>query len=603
MIQLPAIHATLRKAKDAFLRFTLPVLFSVAAALLLLELADDTRKSSSEVWEYVKICLTLSLALPVFISLQVFSERHPQQKLKAVLHVLFLAFFVWYWYALGEEQDDRDIVLYFLLSIAGHLMVAFFPFLRDGDMSRCWDYNKSVFLRILVAALYSGVLFGGLSIALAAIDQLFEVRVSESSYLKNFILTGTVFNTWFFLSGFPSIRADAELPEYPKGLRVFTQFVLIPLVTIYLLILYAYIAKIIWMFTWPRGWVSYLVIGFSISGLLALLLVWPLREMEKFRWIKWYARSFFVALLPLIVLLLLSIFRRVSDYGITVNRYFILILAFWLLAVALYFLLSRAKQIRLIPLSLFVAAIVSAFGPWSAYPVAFGSQRERLLEIAGRGGFLGKDVLLPATAPRQLSLDDRKSFSAALDYLVKNYPFNEVAVLFPVDADSLRDTVQGYQRSAALMKSVGLEYSYEYGEYLQQRYSFSLESYRTPVTVRGYDYSYAFSCYQVGNCDESIVAAGDSVFMQLKFKGTDLIVKSPEGKEWGRLSVAVVLKGLVRNGKLIQYKLRQEELDVPLENEVIKARLLIRSCGGPMEDNNKPGDPDNIDAVFLFTMK
>lgn len=603
MIQLPAIAATLRKAKDTFFRFPLPILFAVVAALLLLELAGDPRKPASEVWAYVRICLSLSLALPVFISLQVFSERRPQQQLKAVLHFLMLAFFVWYWYALGEDQDDQDIVLFFLLAIAGHLMVAFVPFLRDRDMGRCWDYNKSVFLRILVAALYSGVLFGGLAVALAAIDQLFEVRVSGESYLKVFILTGTVFNTWFFLSGFPFIREEVELSEYPKGLRVFTQFVLIPLVTVYLLILYAYTGKILWTFTWPRGWVSYLVIGFSISGILALLLVWPLREMEKHRWIKWYARGFFVALLPLIVLLLLSIFRRVNEYGITINRYFILVLAFWLLAVALYFLLSRAKQIRLIPLSLFVAAIVSAFGPWSAYPVAFVSQRERLLEIAGRGGFLRGDVMLPATAPRQLSPDDQKSFSAALDYLVKNYPFDEVAVIFPVDADSLGDTVQGYQRSAALMKSVGLEYSFTYGESVQQRYNFSLESYRTPVAVRGYDYSFAFSCYQVGDCEESIVAAGDSVFMRLKFIGTDLVVKSPEGKEWGRLSVANVLKGLVRKGKLLQYKLRQEELDVPFENAVIRARLLIRACGGPIGANNEPGNPDNIDAVFLFTLK
>ncbi|MBK9320884.1 MAG: DUF4153 domain-containing protein [Bacteroidetes bacterium] len=105
--------------------------------------------------------------------------------------------------------------------------------------------------------------------------------------------------------------------DYPNGLRIFTQFVLLPLVTIYLGILYVYELKILITMNWPRGWVSYLVIGFSTAGILALLLVWPLRNDDRYKWVKTFTRLFYIALLPLIALLFFSIYIRVKEYGIT----------------------------------------------------------------------------------------------------------------------------------------------------------------------------------------------------------------------------------------------------------------------------------------------
>ena len=50
------------------------------------------------------------------------------------------------------------------------------------------------------------------------------------------------------------------------------QFILIPLVGLYLLILYVYGLQI--LFTWelPKGGLTYLILSFSIAGMLAVLL-------------------------------------------------------------------------------------------------------------------------------------------------------------------------------------------------------------------------------------------------------------------------------------------------------------------------------------------
>jgi hypothetical protein len=68
-----------------------------------------------------------------------------------------------------------------------------------------------------------------------------------------------------FLAGFPrDFSNPATISDYPQGLKIMTQYVLLPLVTLYLLILYAYLAKVIFTAHWPSGWVAYLVLAATL---------------------------------------------------------------------------------------------------------------------------------------------------------------------------------------------------------------------------------------------------------------------------------------------------------------------------------------------------
>ena len=98
------------------------------------------------------------------------------------------------------------------------------------------------------------------------------------------------------------------------------QYVLLPLVGIYLVILYAYGLKILFQWNWPQGWVSQLVLWYSVVSILSILLLWPLREKADSGWIKSFTSWFFRLLIPLLVMLFLAIFERIGDYGLTVNR-------------------------------------------------------------------------------------------------------------------------------------------------------------------------------------------------------------------------------------------------------------------------------------------
>jgi hypothetical protein len=79
-------------------------------------------------------------------------------------------------------------------------------------------------------------------------------------------------------------------------------------------------------------------------------------------------------MLPAIAMLLAAIGKRVFQYGITEDRYFIAVLSLWLTAIAITFIARRNADIRWIPITLSLLAFATAFGPWGAYTVSRDSQ-------------------------------------------------------------------------------------------------------------------------------------------------------------------------------------------------------------------------------------
>ena len=311
--RFPSISAVIKGALDTFKRFPLPLLSAIVASgicIYMLELKWDVQKNWEYLWKIVMVCW---LGLNLFLSMNLISERRNQTGIgKYLIQIVGLVLLVGYYFMLPEfrRMTITDGTRYSLFSVGLHLLVAFSPFIARGEINGFWQFNKNLFLRFLLSALYSGVLYLGLALAILAIDQLFNAHIKGERYGQLWFFLAGVFNTWFFLSGVPKNMDELETTtDYPKGLKIFTQFVLLPLVAIYLLILYAYGIKIIVQWELPKGWVSWLVNAFSVFGILSLLLIWPIRNDEGNKWISTFSRWFYRALFPLILLLGVAIGR------------------------------------------------------------------------------------------------------------------------------------------------------------------------------------------------------------------------------------------------------------------------------------------------------
>ncbi len=436
-MRLFSISAIVQQAAETLRRFPLPLLSALVAVVAMITVAHrDWAENDTHLGE--RVAMASYLAMLLSISVALFAERFISKRgLRIGVNALVVVLAALYFYSLPDSLEVAQGVRFAVLAIALHLLVAFAPFVFADQMNGLWQYNKSLFLRILTSGVYSAVLFGGLALALLAVDKLFELKVNDDFYFDLWLIIAGVFNTWFFLSGVPKDLPGLEQEtDYPKGLKVFTLYVLIPLITIYLVILYAYVAKIILTSNWPVGWVAYLVLAFSIFGILSFLLVYPLRNDAANPWVKFYSRLFYLLLVPLIVMLYISIFKRIEEYGITVARYYVLLLALWLTFIAAYNILTGGKRIRVIPLSLCLIGLLSTFGWWGAFAVSHKSQMQELTLLLDSNGVLvnGK---VETTSNHPLKAEEYDRVESIVNYIDEMHGHKELQAFFDQNIDSL----------------------------------------------------------------------------------------------------------------------------------------------------------------------
>jgi hypothetical protein len=244
-----------------------------------------------------------------------------------------------------------------------------------------------LFANLVIGGFYTMVLWVGLSGAILAVDQLFDVDVNYRIYPKLFVLLAGLFNTIYFLFHLPRRFEFDRDDSNVWAFQILVKYILIPITVLYFVILYAYSAKIGLTWSLPKGWVASLVIGFAAVGIFTWLLNFALARAEAGAPHGTFARWTWPVMLPMVLLLFVGVGRRISDYGVTESRFTVAHLGVWLLACGLYFVLSKKDNIKFVPISLAVFVLVALYGPLSMFAVSARSQEaelQRLLEKNGR---------------------------------------------------------------------------------------------------------------------------------------------------------------------------------------------------------------------------
>jgi hypothetical protein len=419
-MKLPSLTDLVQRSSGALRRFPF-VLLSAAAGTIAAVVAADPHVDPTATWIY-NVALAAVLGIPLFFALALVHERWAAGRgAVAGTHGAAVLILILCGASFPPHVFDGPAmhVMRFWMLVAGfHFLVAVAPFAAPGEYRGFWQFNRMLLQRALVAALFSVVLHSGLSIALLSVEKLFSLSIAGERYLQLWMLIVGIFNTWFFLAGVPARLETLEGNEtYPRGLKVFAQHVLLPLVIVYLVILYAYGVKILLAWDWPRGWVANLILGFSTAGIFALLLLWPTREQTGQKWVRVFTGYYFVALIPLVVMLMLGVWRRIQEYGITEGRYIVVALGLWLVCMIVIFLSGRIWAIKAVPASLALLACGTAFGPWGAFAVSERDQMDRLRGLLAHADILVEGTIRPATRPPEFA--EAKEVSSILRYVVQ----------------------------------------------------------------------------------------------------------------------------------------------------------------------------------------
>ncbi|NLC51128.1 MAG: DUF4153 domain-containing protein, partial [Firmicutes bacterium] len=259
---------------------------------------------------------------------------------------------------------------------------------------------------------------------LFTINTLFAADIPNEVYLDLWLIVAGIFAPACFLAGFPAYGEDNKNDEYPKFLQGLLLYIVMPLLSVYTAILYIYFLKIIITRFWPAGIVSHLVLWYSLVSTVVIFFSYLLKEKNTRA--RLFIAYFPKLILPLMIMMFAAMGIRISAYGITENRYFVLIGGLWTTGCMLYYALKRDAMNIKIVLSLALVAVFAVSGPWSAYSVSKYSQNMQMKKLLLRNNMLVDGEIVPSA---EIPQSDKVSISSIVQYFERNHNLNELHVL------------------------------------------------------------------------------------------------------------------------------------------------------------------------------
>lgn len=384
-----------------------------------------------------------SLVLTFFLSVALYittENGNYSFKKRNILQGIPLVFGVLFYFGFTKNIGSSENIVFFCLSILGIISYLFFaPYVKKTQkQSIFYTYFYNVFMVFLMGFVLGGVLGILGFLGISTVNTLFDLQIGQKPYLNWTILALACITPLFALTKLPSKK---EWRNNHFNENIFFSFliknILVPFVCIYFFILYIYSAKVLINFSeWPKGEVSWMVIGFSIIGYLAYIFSYIFQEKNTL--IRGFRTYFPMMVIPQVFMLFYAIYLRINQYDITTNRYFVVVFGIWLLVISLYYIISKTKDLKIIPAVLTFFTIIISIGPWSVYQLPNTRQEAKLVANLKQADILVDGKIIPVKNNDDVSMELREMIHSEIEYLCKS-DCNRVKKLFPDQTEKIRE--------------------------------------------------------------------------------------------------------------------------------------------------------------------
>ena len=498
----------LENFKQVFVRYPLACFFALALTVMIsaLIIAEEIKMEAV----FFSVMWGCGLAAVLTFAFGLFCKHHEtklwQQLTGYGAAVLLAAGGGWLFF----HFYGNDIVGYYATTMVFITLLVLFwlPMAGKRNIQLTWNYHARLVLSSIAAVVLGCVVALSLSGILGSIHLLFDVKVEKLLEIL-LAITYCFFTPCCAMALMPVEREAYDQPlQYHKFTRILALYILLPLICIEGVILYIYMFKILFQWQLPDGGVAYLVFSYAIIGSLIWYLLMPVYLSEEKQWARFFNRTFFISLLPLLGLLFVGLFRRIGDYGMTTNRYIVFIVACWFTVMAIFMAIKNTKNVLPWLMSLTAISLLVMFGPWSMFAVPKVMQTRHFEKITTEYKLLVDDhIVTPADT---LSKEQNIELSESLDFFLDEpyrYEFTEHYFgLSKAETDSLANSGY-YALHNKLMQRMHGEYVHEWDRrhahddeccveeaIVDRMYRFDDDD--MPMLYDVSDYDYAFRLYE-----------------------------------------------------------------------------------------------------------
>ena len=522
----------------------------------------------------------------------------------AITFVISIIFFVEY-----LRTNDYYNIYYFTLIPISIVLFLLIPILKKKENKE--KYLQSVFSNFVITGIFAAVLWIGVEIILTTVNYLF-FNSGDSLFFRlttySFWFITEVFGVSLFLSLLKKPDDNIENYEFPFIFNLLIKFVIIPLITIYTGVLYIYMARVIISMHLPKGLISHLVLWYTVFSVFVIILITPFTQKDKF--FENFKKYFPYFSIPLIFASLFAVFQGTYQYGITENRYYVLISIFWLFFCMILYI--RKMNITGIFISLIVCLVISVYSPLSAKNVSNFSQSQRLKRMLVKYGALKDGKISKIT--QKLTNSQGSQIHTTIQYISDN---STIAKLnFKNEKGEVYSTLGDLEKGLDVKES-WKDYSIYYSEDEDREkddehkvvtYKIkNSENAEIISDIAGYD---NFISYKNVYNEDSTNQENESEKYKIILKNKIITINSKNGTELAKINYEDAVKQIVsklRTSKLpvtsdTVYEVPQKDLEYIGTIGKVNYKISLKSINEEII-NGKPKDLYYEEFDFMFSEK
>lgn len=277
------------------------------------------------------------------------------------------------------SPDNRMEIL---SSLCGYMValwtLVLFPFWYKGKFSVYASWSTT--MRGIVGMMRAGLVAVCVLIAMLIItvsgDVLLDITIFGKFWLT--FVPVMIFGA-LSIAGF-SIKRVADKPFFrlaPFSRGVFT-FVSVPLLTIYLLIFYLYLVKVVATGATPVRDLSFQAVGVFLAFCVQRYVFHQALCEGDNVVARWFNKlSPWLLFLP-VVMMSWVIWQRIEEYGLTVSRLYVVLVNLWMYGVLVWWIVTKGEKIWVIPVSLCTVMTLSSVTNLNVSSVTESSMRSAL---------------------------------------------------------------------------------------------------------------------------------------------------------------------------------------------------------------------------------
>ena len=541
--------------KSGFERFPITIILTFMHFITGIYIAEVRNFQSDE---FIEVNLLLFGSIFITGMCEIIREKYFYEKNKWLVRgiysfitlVLSIIFYVDYL----QTNDYNNFKFWALIPISIILFVLI-PILNKENKEK---YLQSEFSDFIITYIFAAVLFVGIAIVLATVSYLFFSSNNDFFFrltMYSFWFIAEVFGASLFLSLLKKTDDDLENYMFPSIFNLLIKFVIIPLIAIYTGVLYIYIAKTVISMRLPKGLISHLVLWYTAFSVIIMILITPFTQKDKF-WGN-FKKYFPYFSIPLIFTSLFAVFQRTYQYGITENRYYVLISIFWLLFCMILYI--RNMNVTGVFISLIICFIISVYTPLSAKNVSNFSQSQRLKRMLVKYRALKDGKISKIT--QKLTNRQGSQIHTTIQYISDN---STIAKLnFKNEKGEVYSTLGDLEKGLDVKESWKDYYAYESedGEIPEKQKVITykiknIENAEVISDTTGYD---NFISYRKIDNTEPIDQENESEKYKITIRNKIITIKSKDGTELAKINYEDAIKQIVSKLKTLKLQDKEDE--------------------------------------------